>query len=213
MKTIDVRQISASGIAVAKIPSLLKEAGVEYHKLDCVNWQEQFPYCPHVEFAIAHCGNAILLHYRVTEQAIRATCTDDNQRIWEDSCVEFFVSPQNDDNYYNIECNCEGHLLVGGGPVNTERERSSMEVMKAVQRHAFPAVTTEEGTSWQLSLLIPLSTFFLHQIDTLSGRSMRANFYKCGDLLPVPHFLSWNPVTTEKPNFHRPDCFGLLRFL
>ena len=41
---------------------------------------------------------------------------------------------------------------------------------------------------------------------------LKANFYKCGDKLSVPHYLSWNPVTTEKPDFHRPEYFGLLEF-
>ena len=39
-----------------------------------------------------------------------------------------------------------------------------------------------------------------------------ANFYKCGDKLQTPHFLSWNPIDLEKPNFHCPEFFGMLRF-
>ncbi len=41
---------------------------------------------------------------------------------------------------------------------------------------------------------------------------LKANFYKCGDELQTPHFLSWNPIEIEKPDFHRPDFFGTLRF-
>ena len=40
--------------------------------------------------------------------------------------------------------------------------------------------------------------------------SVRANFYKCGDKTAHPHFLSWNPVVSSKPDFHRPECFGEL---
>lgn len=39
-----------------------------------------------------------------------------------------------------------------------------------------------------------------------------ANFYKCGDKLQTPHFLSWNPINLEKPNFHCPEFFGTLNF-
>ena len=35
-------------------------------------------------------------------------------------------------------------------------------------------------------------------------------FYKCGDKTAHPHFLSWNPVGTPAPDFHRPDFFGEL---
>ena len=38
------------------------------------------------------------------------------------------------------------------------------------------------------------------------------NFYKCGDQQVVPHYLSWAPITTENPDFHRPEYFGELNF-
>ena len=41
---------------------------------------------------------------------------------------------------------------------------------------------------------------------------MYGNFFKCGDLTEQAHYLSWNPVTSEQPDFHRPQDFGLLRF-
>jgi len=56
------------------------------------------------------------------------------------------------------------------------------------------------------------AVFFKHRIGSLGGKTVRANFYKCGDELQTPHFLSWNPVRTERPDFHRPDFFGVLEF-
>lgn len=40
------------------------------------------------------------------------------------------------------------------------------------------------------------------------GYSFRGNFYKCGDETAVPHYGMWNPVCTDKPDFHRPEYFG-----
>ena len=54
--------------------------------------------------------------------------------------------------------------------------------------------------------------YFKHQITNLDGKTVRANFYKCGDKLQTPHFLSWNPIGLEKPNFHCPEFFGTLSF-
>ncbi|MBP5277596.1 MAG: hypothetical protein J6Z18_03800, partial [Prevotella sp.] len=51
-----------------------------------------------------------------------------------------------------------------------------------------------------------------HRLKDISGMSFRANFYKCGDLLPKPHFLSWNAVEIPQPDFHRPDQFGKVTF-
>ena len=48
---------------------------------------------------------------------------------------------------------------------------------------------------WQLSLVIPAKAlWFGHTIDTLDGLVIGANFYKCGDKLPEPHFVSWNAI-------------------
>ena len=46
----------------------------------------------------------------------------------------------------------------------------------------------------------------------VDGKEIRANFYKCGDELDKPHYLSWNPINLEKPNFHCPEFFGTLFF-
>ncbi len=53
----------------------------------------------------------------------------------------------------------------------------------------------------------------MHAIDSLEGKRIPANFYKCGDKLRTPHFLSWNKIEIEKPDFHRPDFFGELHFI
>jgi hypothetical protein len=50
--------------------------------------------------------------------------------------------------------------------------------------------------------------FAAHEL--LAGQKIRANFYKCGDKTPEPHFISWNPIDLPKPNFHVPQFFGLL---
>ena len=65
---------------------------------------------------------------------------------------------------------------------------------------------------WQLSEIIPVSALFLHKIESLDGMQMTANFYKCGDLLTKPHFLSWSPIDLEKPMFHCPEFFGRILF-
>ena len=43
-------------------------------------------------------------------------------------------------------------------------------------------------------------------------KSIKANFFKCADGTPHIHFLSWNPIGTPSPDFHRPAFFGELFF-
>jgi len=88
--------------------------------------------------------------------------------------------------------------------------------MKSIDRWASlstePFDTRIEPTKWELSLRLPISTFFLHKLNRFDGLTASGNVYKCGDCLPVPHFISWNPIKTENPDFHRPDFFGQINF-
>ena len=44
------------------------------------------------------------------------------------------------------------------------------------------------------------------------GGEMHCNFYKCGDLTEVLHYLAWAPLSCETPDYHRRQDFGVLRF-
>ena len=79
-------------VKAADIPALFKDNAVSYNKIDTVDWAAEYPYCPQVEFAIAHKGDAILLHYRVEEDSVRAEAGTDLGPVWQDSCCEFFCS-------------------------------------------------------------------------------------------------------------------------
>ncbi len=197
------------------VPSLLDGNGIEFQPLDVVNWKD-YPYKPEVSFRIAHTGREILLHYKVKEASVRAVASGDNGRVWEDACVEFFVSPEGDDRYYNFECNCVGRLLIQGGAVNERRPTASQEVLGMVKRWSSlggePFEERLGECSWELVMVIPVSAFFQHSVGSLDGKTMRGNFYKCGDKLQTPHFLSWSPIRLERPMFHCPAFFGTLFF-
>ena len=114
--------------------------------------------------------------------------------------------------YYNFECNCAGKLLLHGGEAGTERPGASEEVLKSVKRWASLGTEPFEERvgecTWEVALVIPASAIFRHEIETFNGKTMRANFYKCGDRCSRPHFLSWSPIDCEEPNFHKPEFFG-----
>jgi len=198
----------------AAIPALFADAGIEYHKVDCVNWPGDYPYCPDVRFGIAHdCGN-ILLHYKVREQSVLAAGGNDKDHMWEDSCMEFFCAPGEDDTYINVEANCIGRIYSCIGPNRNERTFLPDSAYAGIKRwaslgNARIVPERKEETEWELALIIPASTYGL---DGLAGRTLRGNIYKCGDKLSVPHFVSWGAIGTPKPDFHRPDWFVKLKF-
>lgn len=213
MKTISVSRLAALPQEASQVPEVLDAMAVPFEPIDTLNWPEKYPYCPDVKFRIAWCPEGLVVHYKVSEQSVRATYGEDDGDVWTDSCVECFIRNADEDFYYNIECNCIGTLLIGSR-IETNRSRLPLEITSKVKRWASLGreVFGErvEATAWEVALVIPVSVFEGHPINLEEGGKLRANFYKCGDDLPVPHFVSWNPITTEKPNFHRPECFGEL---
>ena len=215
MKNLIIKKINASAVEASAVPALLDASGIEFNPIETVNWKE-YPYQPSVKFRAAHIGHAVLLHYQVAEASVRAVATADDGRVWEDACVEFFLSPESNDFYYNFECNCAGKLLLHGGAAGTERPGASEEVLKSVKRWASLGTEPFEERvgecTWEVALVIPTSAIFRHSIESLDGKTMRANFYKCGDLLQTPHFLSWSPIDLPQPKFHCPEFFGEIKF-
>ena len=65
---------------------------------------------------------------------------------------------------------------------------------------------------WEMVIVIPATIFTYNEGFNFSNLIANANFYKCGDDTTKPHYLSWNPVKTENPDFHRPEFFGTLNF-
>ncbi|MDR3339061.1 MAG: hypothetical protein LBT25_03010 [Candidatus Symbiothrix sp.] len=213
MSQLLIKKLNAENLKVSELSFIFDKENVPFHSISCINWDE-YPYQPDVKFRIAHTGNTILLNYRVEESDIKAVCDQDNGKVWEDSCVEFFISFEKDAFYYNIECNCIGKILVGTGIDRQMREPVATEIIRSIERWSSIGDSPVENQSgaWELSLIIPLPVFYLSMIKSFDGLRAKANFYKCGDKLAVPHFLSWNPIKSEKPNFHLAAFFGEILF-
>lgn len=64
--------------------------------------------------------------------------------------------------------------------------------------------------AWNLLVAIPFELIGLDGNNL--PEKLYANFYKCADGTSLPHYLSWSPIETEKPDFHRPDFFGEIYF-
>ncbi len=215
---ITVTRIKALPQEATEVPQLLDAMSVPFEPIAVVNWPDEYPYCPDVAFRMAWCPEGLVLHYRVSEQSVRAVYGEDDGCVWTDSCVECFIRNADSDTYYNIECNCVGTMLIGvGSAIKSERSRLPLAVVGEVKRWASlgkePFGNRAEPTDWEIALVIPASVFAKHPIRLEVGTVLRANFYKCGDELPVPHFVSWNPINVPSPNFHRPEFFGEMKLL
>ena len=91
--------------------------------LNNINWLEwdKFPYQPQVDFRIAHDDSLLFIKFYVKEDHPLAKRSKPNSATHRDSCVEFFIDPMRDGNYYNFEFNCIGTTHLAYGPARSTR--------------------------------------------------------------------------------------------
>jgi hypothetical protein len=205
--------ISQKEVGLSEAAHLL-EAQAITHSINELNWKE-FPYKPDVQFRIAHTRNQVWLKFYVKEKYILARETQTNGQVYKDSCVEFFISA-NDGQYYNFEFNGIGttHLAYGSGRNN--RKFVPPEMVEKIEIESSlgnkPFGEKSGNFEWEMMIRIPVSCFAFSHFNTFSGLKARGNFYKCGDETSQPHYITWNPIKTDQPDYHRPEFFGRLDF-
>jgi hypothetical protein len=216
MKVAEVKKLDLKGVfpPLEKVSEAMDK--IVKYRIDTLNWKD-FDYKPEVDFSIAYSDHEIFIKYYVTENYFKAEKTKPNEMVCEDSCVEFFVSPANDGLYYNMEFNGVGTCLFGYGTGRSDLKRADPEIISKIRRlstYGDKPVKQQEGEfSWSITIGIPYEVFFQHKMKDLKGKSFRANFYKCGDMLKVPHYVTWNPVETPNPDYHQPKYFGMIKFV
>ncbi|MEG0795996.1 MAG: carbohydrate-binding family 9-like protein [Odoribacter sp.] len=198
----------------------LKNASEQLHSLElqsiaCNNWSDSFPYAPKAAFQMAHNGQELFIRFSVQEDRTMALITQDNGDVWTDSCVEFFIA-LDESGYYNFEFSCIGKALLGFRKERPTAVHASADIMHTIKRLANLGSTNFKEkqilTPWELTVAIPITALFRHQIKSWKGLTAHINIYKCGDHLSTPHYLSWKPIDTPTPDFHIPRCFTEVKF-
>lgn len=204
---IHVDDISALNEISAKLDHVHKEL------IHLCPWSE-FSYKPQVTFALAHGEKALFLKFYVEEKHLKAIYSEPNNPVYKDSCVEMFFSFEDEQEYYNFEFNCAGTCLLSFGEQRAGREMFSPDIIRSISflNAIKPASVKDANIAWELTLAIPFHVFQYHKIESLKGKKCRANFYKCGDDLPEPHYVVWNEISTAQPDFHRTEFFGEIQF-
>jgi hypothetical protein len=186
-----------------------------FHPIDIQPWPA-FKSPAQARFALAHSGDALFIKFVVTEKDVRASYRQSNEPVYRDSCVEFFLAPGEGPTYYNLEFNCIGTCLMAYGTQDLGgRQFLSAAVIDKIRRRTWlhaGGSGAAAAITWELTAAIPLEVFCYHPLATLQGLQGSANFYKCGDELPEPHFLTWNEIRAAAPNFHLPEYFGQIVF-
>lgn len=158
---------------------------------------------------VCYDAERLYVHQTAVESHVRAEHTELLAQVSEDSCMEFFFCPEDGDSrYFNFEWNLNGCLSLG---FRTDRKNTvRLQLKNHKDLFHFRGKKTADG--WEIFYEIPVSfvQLLMPGFSLHTGKVLRANCYKCGDKTPQPHYLSWNPIASETPDFHRSQDFGCM---
>ncbi len=200
---------------VKKVNHAFSWTDIETAKVDVFNWQNFKGYDPEAEFKMVHDDNYLYIKLTANNDYIKNQCTEINDFVCGDSCMEAFLStPGDEEHYINFEFNANGVAFVGYGDEKTKRLTLDPDIIrKNLIVMAEPSKVAEnERGKWSLTVMIKKEFFpLITGKEFTSGCTGKGNVYKCGDRV-ISHFISWNEIHTDHPNFHVPQAFGDLIF-
>jgi len=218
MKTATVKKATGP-VDLAKGPELDLWKKAEVIPSDVFKWHKEGQ--KHAtSVRLLYDDTAIYLLFVCDDTHISSQTTELNGNVCLDSCVEFFatINPEKGPHYFNFEANCCGMIHLGWGPDRNNRKLIAPELAKGIQvATSVPGPTKEESADdkgWWLAAAIPFSVIAEHsgeKVEPKAGTVWRCNFYRCGGKTNQ-QYITWNPVASPTPDFHRPDSFGTLKF-
>ncbi len=172
---------------------------------------------------LLHDGKKIYVIFRAEDRYVQAAVIHPQGFTCFDTCVEFFMAPQQDKaGYFNIEVSLNGTALVNYhknqakpfedfGPIS-EEDFKAVKISGNANRVILPEITEE--TEWWLSFSfdaeMPIRYTDAVVPPELSGQTWNANFYHSSDFSSHPRWFTWAPISAF--NFHLPECFGKIYF-
>ena len=154
---------------------------------------------------ILYNDQAVYVRMETDEQPVVAKCLDRNGPVCTDSCMEFFFCPnETDGRYFNFEFNALGTLCLSVGASRYDRT----PVDDALSTFDIKPELFDGG--WRISFKIPFE--FIRKYVGEPTENMQGNFQKCGSETGHKHYGMWRAIEIEKPDFHRPEFFGNIKF-
>jgi len=215
MKSLTIPYVeSLNDTKIESAGDILEESG-HRDTVDILNWSKQYSYRPITIFNIARSTDSLFIKYNVHGSMIRAIYSNDQDPVNEDSCVEFFCKIPSCEKYINFEFNCIGTCKASKRVArNKDVTPLSKEELSMIKRNSSlgrRAFNEMEGMfEWEITVKIPLRIMGIDPNNL--PEKIIGNFYKCADGTDSKHYVTWSPVKTDIPDFHRPEFFGELYF-
>ncbi len=176
-------------------------------------WPQAYPayYSSCVRFCAVE-GKGLFVRFQSEEPLPRAVCTNRDDPVYNDSCMELFLQPvQGDSRYINVEINPAGVYLSEIGTCRSDRI-----FLKDVTDLYCETTVSETDTGWAVELFLPdalIADVFGTEFSFATVRQLKLNVYKCGEKTEYPHYSSLFNIETPKPDYHRPEFFGTANFV
>lgn len=178
-------------------------------------------FAPIVEAKMTYDEKNVFVIFRVQDKFVQSTVQEYNGDVSENSCVEFFFSPDSAHplKYFNLEVNAGGTPLIFyiSDPWNKfvkldNNDISKIEIFHSLPKKVDPEI--KEPTTWFIECRIPLDMLQKYSPITrpAAGVTWKGNFYKTGSKTSNPNYMTWSFVDHPTPNFHLPKFFGTLKF-
>ncbi len=191
---------------ISKVNGELDWGSLDTMSIDKVLWTEDTGI--RAQGQLCYDDKNLYVHLSAVEEDIRAEYTEPLSPVYQDSCLEFFFKMEDSENYFNFEINPNGCLCTQFGPNKSDR----INIVRDDAVEYFGIQTNRTSDGWEVFYQIPLSFIQLFYPDYHFEGELKANLYKCGNNTVHKHYLAWNPIDLDLPNFHCPEYFGTLQF-
>ena len=176
--------------------------------LDKINWGFT-EYTPEVYAKVVYDEFGFTVEFVTKESDPLREKTEHNQEVSQDSCVEFFVNfdPENSDEYINFEVNANGVMRAD---IRTDRYNYTGFPIEDIK--SLNIETKIEDDYWTVKYKIPMELIkkYYPKFDINKCEYIKGNMYKCGSWTKIRHYMTLFELKCEKPDFHRPEYFGII---
>ena len=156
-------------------------------------------YTPKMTARILYSDYGLHIMMQTDEDNLVARERRQNGDIYLDSCMEFFFSGnETNPTYFNFEFNPFGNLYI-----STRKSRLDFYFPEGDKRY-FEVVSDVAPGLWTIMFTVPFE--FIDKEHGAHTKRFKGNFFKCGGTRK--HYLTYYPVGTAAPDFHRPEYFG-----
>lgn len=166
-------------------------------------------YKPYTEFNLDVNETGFTMHITVWEQNPKRTEKEHQAAVHKDSCVEWFVNfaPEICDRYFNFEVNANGAMRVA-----FRKNRYDLTLLSVDEISMLGIHTMIHDETWDVVYHVPFELIrkYIPGYQYKKSKAILTNFYKCGDKTEFPHYGIWHEYSLDKPDFHRPELFGVV---